>query len=145
LYELARKHCGRKAEWRVSFPVLQRKCGSASTPREFRRLVANIARQDEAHSHIPDYGIRIEEAHVVFLNREAEAMIEPQALTQLPQVHLKPDTYEAARSAAPGWDIYQLELEWRSWMSDGGLDAPKDADRAFLGFCRKWFEKRGTA
>ena len=32
LYELARKHCGRKAEWRVSLAVLQRKCGSASTP-----------------------------------------------------------------------------------------------------------------
>ncbi|MEP5729341.1 MAG: replication initiator protein A [Sulfitobacter sp.] len=145
LYELARKHCGRQTEWRVSFPVLQRKCGSASTPREFRRLVANIARQDEAYGHIPDYGIRIEDAHVVFLNREAERLIEVEKAPVLPQVRLNPDTYAQARQAAPGWDIYQLELEWRSWMSDGGLDAPKDADRAFLGFCRKWYEKRGAA
>ncbi len=141
LYELARKHCGRKTEWRVSLAVLQRKCGSASTPREFRRLVSNIARQDAAHSHIPDYAIRLEESHVTFLNRDMD-VVEPDA--PLPQVRLSPDTYEAARSAAPGWDIYQLELEWRTWMSDGGLDAPKDADRAFLGFCRKWYEKRGA-
>jgi hypothetical protein len=45
--------------------------------------------------------------------------------------------------AAPGWDIYLLESEWRSWMRDGGLDAPKDADKVFTGFCRKWFEKHG--
>lgn len=145
LYELARKHCGRKAEWRVSLAVLQRKCGSASTPREFRRLVANIARQDAAHHHIPDYAIRLEDTHVVFLNREMDVLLDAPAGGDAAPIHLRPETYDAARRAAPGWDIYQLELEWRNWMSDGGLDAPKDADRAFLGFCRKWFEKRGKA
>jgi plasmid replication initiation protein len=143
LYELARKHCGRKTEWRVSLPVLQRKCGSASTPREFRRLVSNIARQDEAHNHIPDYAIRLEEAHVVFVNRQTGTLVETEALSDTAHVRLRSDTYAQARDAAPGWDVYHLEQEWRSWMSDGGLDAPKDADRAFLGFCRKWFEKRG--
>ena len=48
-----------------------------------------------------------------------------------------------ARLVAPGWDVYVLEGEWRAWMQDGGLDAPKDADKAYLGFCRKWYEKRG--
>lgn len=143
LYELARKHCGRKSEWRVSLAVLQRKCGSASTPREFRRLVSNIARQDEAHNHIPDYAIRLEEAHVVFVNRQTGSLVETEILSDTAHVRLKPDTYAHARDVAPGWDVYHLEQEWRSWMSDGGLDAPKDADRAFLGFCRKWFEKRG--
>jgi len=28
-------------------------------------------------------------------------------------------------------------------MADGGLDAPKNPDKAFLGFCKKWFERRG--
>ncbi|ATX65227.1 hypothetical protein BG454_04785 [Roseinatronobacter bogoriensis subsp. barguzinensis] len=28
-------------------------------------------------------------------------------------------------------------------MTDGGLDAPKNPDRVFPGFCRKWFERRG--
>ena len=39
----------------------------------------------------------------------------------------------------------RLESEWRSWMADGGLDAPKNPDKAFLGFCRKWYERRGPA
>ena len=58
-------------------------------------------------------------------------------------VHLSPDTMAEARLAAPGWDVYVLENEWRNWMIDGGLDAPKNPDKAFLGFCKKWFERRG--
>lgn len=144
LYELARKHCGRKTEWRISLAALQRKCGSASTPREFRRLVANIVKQDEAHNHMPDYGIRLDDMMVVFRNRlTSAALSEPELVGEGAQIRLSPATYDHARGAAPGWDVYMLETEWRSWMSDGGLDAPKDADRAFLGFCRKWFEKRG--
>jgi plasmid replication initiation protein len=143
LYELARKHCGKKVEWRISLPVLQRKCGSASTPREFRRLVANIAKQDETHNHIPDYAIRLEEQMVVFRNRMNEQLIEAEPLGEGLRIRLSGEAYEAARAAAPGWDVYALEAEWRAWMQDGGLDAPKDADRAFTGFCRKWFEKRG--
>jgi len=143
LYELGRKHCGKKAEWRVSLPVLQRKCGSASTSREFKRLVANIIKQDEAHNHIPDYAIRLEGQMVVFCNRHSEELVKVERSGETCTVSLTSDAYVAARQAAPGWDIYVLEREWRSWMLDGGLDAPKDADKAFAGFCRKWFEKRG--
>jgi hypothetical protein len=32
-----------------------------------------------------------------------------------------------------------LESEWREWI----VEPPRDADAAFIGFCRKWFEKRG--
>lgn len=144
LYELGRKHCGKKAEWRISLPVLQRKCGSASTAREFRRLVSNITKQDEAHNHIPDYAVRLEDQMVVFRNRQMIAeVLELEAAPEALEVRLKPDSYEKARLLAPGWDVYALESEWRAWMQDGGLDAPKDADKAYLGFCRKWYEKRG--
>lgn len=143
LYELGRKHCGKKAEWRISLPVLQRKCGSASTLREFRRLVANIIKQDETHNHIPDYAIRLDDQMVVFRNRHTDQVIELERPGEFCAVNLTPSAYAAAREVAPGWDIYALEVEWRTWMQDGGLDAPKDADKAFTGFCRKWFEKRG--
>jgi hypothetical protein len=58
-------------------------------------------------------------------------------------IRLSSDAITEARQAVPGWDIYMLEGEWRCWMADGGLDAPKNPDKAFIGFCRKWFEKRG--
>jgi plasmid replication initiation protein len=143
LYELARKHCGRKAEWRISLPVLQRKCGSASTPREFRRLVANIVKQDEKYDHIPDYAIRLEDMAVIFVNRMSESLTEKDPGREGPSVQLGTSTYAAARDLAPGWDIYYLEREWRAWMADGGLDAPRNPDKAFLGFCRKWAEREG--
>ena len=53
------------------------------------------------------------------------------------------DAHQQARKAAPGWDVHYLEQAWRSWMADGGLDAPREPDKAFVGFCAKWFEKRG--
>ena len=51
LYELARKHCGVKASWKVSLKVLYQKCGSAASLREFRRSVKQLVESDE----VPDY------------------------------------------------------------------------------------------
>ena len=109
--------------------------------REFKRLVGNIVAQDDAHSHMPDYSVRLVDNMVVFVNRHAE---KPPALAAPSgAIRLSSDVYQEARKVAPGWDIYTLEQEWRGWMADGGLDAPANPDKAFLGFCRKVFEKRG--
>jgi hypothetical protein len=53
-------------------------------------------------------------------------------------IQLSSDTFEKARAAAPGWDIYLLEQEWREWMKE----PPKFPDAAFVGFCRKRYEKQ---
>jgi plasmid replication initiation protein len=141
IYELARKHCGRQAEWRVSLATLQKKCGSNSTDKEFRRLVRTIVTQDRLYAHIPDYAIELTDSDmVVFTNRGK--------LTELPSKEvpagsvvrrLKPEAYARARDVAPEWDVYYLEQEWRDWMTE----PPRDPEAAFVGFCRKWFEKRG--
>ncbi|BBL77364.1 replication initiation protein [Methylomagnum ishizawai] len=44
-------------------------------------------------------------------------------------------TYEKAKKAAPDFDIYGLEAEWRDWIQ--GKPRPNDPDAAFVGFCRK--------
>jgi hypothetical protein len=49
--------------------------------------------------------------------------------------HLKTNTYEMARKAAPGWDVYELERQWREWIEKKG--APRKPDAAFIAFCRK--------
>ena len=136
IYELARKHCGSKPEWRISLDILQKKCGSNSTTREFKRLVTNIVTQDREHSHVPDYALSLQGNQVVFKNRNAASSARQTAL-----LFLAPEIYEAAREAAPGWDVYHLEREWRNWIE--GKTAPQDADKAFLGFCRQWFKTRG--
>ena len=140
MYELARKHCGRQVSWSISLELLQLKCGSHSTLKEFRRAIGAIAEQDQQHDHIPDYSIELTEAdQVVFRSRGTVpgAGALPSEIIDVPP--LDPETYQAARRAAPGWDVYALEREWREWISD----PPRNPDSAFLGFCRKWANKRG--
>jgi hypothetical protein len=136
IYELARKHCGAQKEWRISLALLQKKCGSNSTPREFRRLVMNIVREDREHDHMPDYAISYDEQEdmVTFSNRQGVKMVLPPAVAP----HLDPDVYETARMLAPGFDVYYLEREWRSWLPE----TPRNPEAAFLGFCRKWVQNR---
>ena len=51
-----------------------------------------------------------------------------------------PETFEKAKRAAPGFDVYYLEQEWREWISKKG-ERPKAPDAAFIGFCRRKAEK----
>ena len=143
MYELARKHCGRQSQWVITLPVLQAKCGSNSTLREFRRLVRVISEQDTAHGHFPDYAVTIDaDDRVTFCKRESM----PPALPDLPGDDipaLPGDVYHEARSEAPGWDVHMLEQHWRGWCAKEEIE-PKRPDAHFLKFCRTWFEKRGA-
>lgn len=139
IYELARKHCGSQGSWKVSLELLQKKCGSNSTRREFKRLVQNIVRQDTDHGHMPDYTVRLDGEQVLFKNKGTMQSKEEPRQGRL--IFLKDETFEKARRAAPSWDIYYLEQEWRNWIKS----PPRNPDAAFIGFCKKWFEKRGRA
>ncbi|QDU98615.1 replication initiator protein A [Lignipirellula cremea] len=142
LYELARKHCGRQPEWRISLELLRKKCGSGSTLKEFKRLVGKVVQDDARNHHMPDYRVRLEERRtnaediVVF---ESRGTIPTKSTSEcrLPPP-LAPDTYHTARVVAPGWDVHELERQWRSWAEASGAEPPRDVNAAFIGFCRKW-------
>ena len=51
---------------------------------------------------------------------------------------LQRETYDTARLRHPGYDVYAIEAEWRSWAK--GKEPAKDPDRAFLAFFRKFAE-----
>lgn len=140
-YELARKHCGQQKEWRIKLKTLRDKCGSGSTLKEFKRLVSKIMEDDNQHNHMPDYSFSFDGDTVVVRPKNNTAQ---EALPlRLPKenIQLKPETYEKAKANAPGWDVYMIEQEWREWITE----PPRNADTAFLGFCKKWYEKRGPA
>ena len=138
LYELARKHCGKQDGWKVSLDLLQKKCGSNSTLKEFRRLVRHIAEQDRQYGHLPDYSVALNaDDTVVFRNRGSIPRNEPPPVRVPP---LDPETYHDAKTVAPGWDVYELEREWREWITE----PPTYPDAAFIGFCKKWHAKRGN-
>jgi len=164
IYEIARKHCGRKDEWRISLPLLMKKCGSGSTLKEFKRLVKKIVDEDHVHNHIPDYSIFLLESvngtkpdQIVFKSRQTVGPLrgtpqiantavdaEPPTLPQFTDTEI----YNRAREVAPGWDPYLLEQEWRQWsktqwLKGNPLRQEVDVEDAFIRFCAKRFEMQG--
>jgi plasmid replication initiation protein len=135
VYEIARKHCGQQDQWKIGLLTLLKKTGSQSPEKRFRQMIKHLAEND----HLPDYSVTFDPGSdvVTFRNR---GTVKAQLDIEAPLVRaLDPETYHEARIAAPGWDVYELEREWRDWMAE----PPKNPDRAFIGFCRKWAERRG--
>lgn len=139
MYELARKHCGRQDSWVISLEMLKKKCGSFSEDYEFRRLVKTICEEDAAHHHIPDYAVSFDGQNVHFANRGAVKSAQLLAQTEFPK--LDAETYHDARTVAPGYDIYALEQEWRMFWVDSGKPELKSPEAAFIGFCRRRYER----
>ena len=134
IYELARKHCGKQDEWSISLELLKKKCGSASEDFEFRRLVGVICKEDAVHHHIPDYALSFDGDMVRFVNRQTMRPLPAPDKTLYPT--LDPETYNDARIVAPGYDVYYLEEQWRSFWVESGKPELKNADAAFIGFCK---------
>lgn len=131
LYELARKHVGQQAGFRIGIDKLRNKCGSQSTAKEFRRLLQTIISDDLTHDHFPGYSIALN-GDMVDMRPKAAA----EAPLPLPGLRLRPETLETARDYAPGWDVYGLEGEWREWVDKKDITL-KDADAHFLSFCKR--------
>ncbi len=129
IYELARKHCGRQAEWRVSLSTLHKKSGSAAPVRVFRAAMRRMI----ADNHLPGYGLTEAPGDIIVITR-----IATQASRAGPA--LAPETLDAARAAVPGLDVYALVAEWHNWWDETGRARLSDPDRAFLG----WLAKRSA-
>lgn len=69
VYEIARKHCGRKADWRIGLELLRKKMGARSPLKKCRFFTKQLAESN----HLPDYTIEFDEEsdQVVFRNRGA--------------------------------------------------------------------------
>ena len=143
MYELARKHCGQKRSWRIGLTRLQEKCGSTSAAWEFHRMVRKIVSEDETHGHMPDYAVSFDGDMVVFTNRNTMKLT-PAAPSWIDDIRLDSDTYDEAREAAPGWDPYYIEQEWRNWLVTSGKEPPRKPDLAFIRFCMSFYERRGA-
>jgi plasmid replication initiation protein len=143
LYEIARKHCGSKSQWKIGLELLQKKCGSKSTLFEFRRLVRTIVEDDNKHNHMPDYSISFDGRanQVIFTSRGTVPGNSNRVAGHASIGRLDSRAYERARAVAPGWDIYALESEWRDWCAKNQI-VPNRPGAHFVGFCRSWDEKR---
>lgn len=131
VYELARKHCGKQAEWQISLEVLARKSGSASPIRVFRKMMRDMIAADT----LPEYHLSEEPGDIIAVRRR-DVVVAPVGASG---PALKPATIETARGMMPGWDIYALEADWRDIWQRSGRPKLRSPDAAFLG----WLKKRG--
>lgn len=102
-------------------------------------MLLAIVDRDRKHSHMPDYSILLDEDDMVTFRSRGTVPDANGTNETIPIPSLKSETYDLARQAAPGWDVHLLEQEWRGWITE----PPQFADAAFVGFCRKVFERRG--
>ena len=126
IYELARKHCGRQPAWRVSVDTLLKKSGSGSPRRVFRAMLREMIAADP----LPGYTLSEELGDILLVRPRARAVTGAPVLT--------PETLEAARACAPGWDVHALEAEWKAFWDRSGRPRLRVPERAFLA----WVEKR---
>jgi plasmid replication initiation protein len=126
IYELARKHCGRQPEWRVSVDTLLKKSGSSSPRRVFRAMLREMI----AAGHLPEYDMAEEPGDLVRFTWRGH-------LVDAPPPVLKSGTLEVARSLMPGADVHALEAEWRGVWARSGAPRLRSPDAAFLGWVKK--------
>jgi plasmid replication initiation protein len=126
VYEIARKHCGRQAEWRIGLETLMKKTGSTSPRRVFRKMIRDMAEEDG----LPDYTIVLDTGDILRV-RARDRLVEADT-----GPGLDPETYAAVRAAAPGYDPYWLEREWRAHWLRSGRPRLRNADAAFVAFAR---------
>lgn len=124
VYELARKHCGRQPEWRISVGVLHKKSGSTAPVRVFRAALRRMI----VDAHLPEYDMTENTGDLIVFRRRA-IVVEGVDVPILSQ-----NAMDAVRKMMPGADVYALEAEWRSWWAETGRKRLRDADAAFVGW-----------
>ncbi len=127
IYELARKHCGRQPEWRISVEVLLKKSGSASPRRVFRKMIRDMIAAD----HLPDYEMTEEPGDLIRFSRRGQVVEGPDKPV------LPSGALEEARAMAPGRDVYALEADWLAYWAASGRPQIRNPQRAFLGYVAK--------
>lgn len=134
VYELARKHCGEQDEWKISLTLLHKKTGASSHSREFKSMIRELAQND----HLPDYQVFVEDEMVIFRNRMSWQPQKPQPKYPV----LDPEAYHNAKLVAPGYDVYQLEQDWREWWVESGMPELGFPAKAFVGFCKSRYQRK---
>lgn len=127
VYELARKHCGRQASWKIGVATLHKKTGSAAPLRVFRAALRRMI----ADGHLPDYVMREVEGDVIVFDRMAHVIDPGPMAPALPAAVL-----DQARTMMPGADVHALVAEWQGFWAETGRPRLGDPGRAFLGWLR---------
>jgi Replication initiator protein A len=139
IYEIARKHCGKKKNWIVSFEILHKKVGSTGSLKKFKEIISSIVK----FNHLPDYSIEITKDNIIFLYKNYTGIASEEiSINDLNRPFLKPDTIEKAKKILCNkFDVYAIESDWIYWWETSGKPELKSPDGAFINFCKSRMEK----
>jgi hypothetical protein len=90
------------------------------------------------NDHLPDYQVSLEDEMVIFRNRMNWQP--PKAQVRYPV--LDSEAYHDAKLVARGYDVYELEGQWKEWWVDSGMPELGLPGRAFVAFCNKRYQMR---
>ena len=156
LYELARKHCGKQQNWRVSVGLLQKKCGSKQAEKHFVAHLRELARSN----HLPDYEVKLNLDNVIFTRRDGGKARRFQQPLPCPRPAAEPTALDGSIAGAlasfsavierkrhcrvqlgrvrvaPGWDKYMLESQYCAWAAD--KEPAHNEDARFFGWVKSY-------
>lgn len=139
LYRIVRKGAGRQARgWKWKLRALHERSGTTQAYKYFARELRKIVRRGE----LLDYSLSLVElngdsyVHAKWTGfRVVEKAAPPPLREPVHFLRLSTVTYEKAKQVAPGYDIYELEKQWRDF--NAGREAEiRRPDAAFIAFCK---------
>ena len=142
LYRIVRKGAG-DTTWKWRVRTLYERSG---TTRPYKYFAADL-RKIVKRNDLLDYKLKIaEENGQQFLTakriRETAKATKPDIIAEEPVRFLRLSTsaYEKAKAAAPGFDVYALEQDWRHF-NEQKQTVVKNPDAAFIAFCKSHAKK----
>ena len=144
VYELGRKHCGTKDEWKINLELLKKKSGSLSPLKRFRYLIKDIIKND----HLPDYHLNMDDRdNVIFTRKQHSKVGELSTSQNTPSsIHYTVDSLDQyldskAQEKCPklarerGIDYYYIKNEFCNFLNSKG--APDNISACFIGFIKQ--------
>ena len=147
LYRFIRKGAGtRRSGWAWRVHTLHERSGSRRQLKYFARDLRAIVERGD----LLDYELSLQrrggDAFLLAVRKRARpkprgASFGHRPPSEVAFLQLSAGTYERAKLAAPGYDIYALERQWKMSTEKHGLRV-KNPDAAFLGYCRATAKNR---
>jgi plasmid replication initiation protein len=102
LYEIVKRHIGTRKKWEISTVKLHKRTGASSSIYEFRRLIE----ESLTSNHLPEFNMekKPENPEIIIFTKRNETRKNDPAYPKLTT-----ENYEAAKKAAPRYDVYRLE------------------------------------
>ena len=128
LYEIGKKHLGKKPRWNIALDKLQLKTGSNAPLKKFRMNLREIIEAD----HTPDIRFELTDEDLVIVRPRKQRRV------VAPRLVLSEQAEETGRKIAreKRLDYYAAVDRWKEWALT--LDEPpRNADAAFIGWMKK--------